>query len=250
MATYGINDTIKQLNERVEYFNTYTLTTTSFIGLSSVISGLAVENKKGATYDGGIVQSSVTEKIEADRAKWTVQYKTQLSGGGGESDPYTSQTWTMNMSQVEYPIEKFLSESDASEFQKWKNTDDEHKAKFQYFAAMSQGAGPQYGDLTGRALSAAQKTLNGLEAVLRFYPQATRTSNYKVKHTFSSRAGKLNHIDSTPGSQFDVSCSWLKTGFDWAQNNDTTWTLTETWMGAEKWDNELYGDNPWGFNGT
>jgi len=256
-----INATVKQLRERTEYFNTYSLTTAEFIGLSSEIPTLAKNNKKGSDYRyestaglSGVVQSSVTEKLEADRMKWTVQYKTNLSSGGSSTDPYTSRTWSMNMSQMEYPIERFLLSSDAFLLQKWRNTDDDHKSRYQYFEAMSQGAGPQYGDLTGRALSAANKVMKGLEGVMRFYPQATRTSIYSTKHEFATRKNKLNHIDTEPGDEFGntfggLSVQWLKSGFDWTENSDTTWTLTESWQAAEKWDPDLYGPNAWKFDG-
>ena len=159
----------------------------------------------------------------------------------------------MNMSQMEYPIERFLLSSDQVLLQKWRNTDDEHKSKYQYFEAMS-GTGPQYGELTGRALSAANKVMKGLEGVLRFYPQATRTSIYSTKHEFAIRKNKLNHIDTEPGDEFGntfggLSVQWIKSGFDWTENNDTTWTLTESWQAAEKWDPDFYGPNAWKFDG-
>lgn len=250
-----INETVKQLGERIEYFPTYTLTTTSFIGSLSSITEKAKNNKKGGKYestDRTVVESSVTEKMEADRLKWTVSYKTWLSsGGGGGDDPFISQTWSMNMTQYEFPLDRYLDPDNMAKYNSWKNMDEEHKKNFQYLELVSTGAGPQYDDLDGMALSCAKKYFAGIESVMKFYPQATRTSVYDSLHPFKTRAAALNHIDnSSVSAEFSLSCSWLKSGFDWTQNNDDTWVLTESWIGVPQnnpWDPQLYGDKQWAF---
>ena len=250
-----INDTVKQLGERTEYLPQYTLTTTSFIGPESVLSGVVTTNKKGDKYNSianTVIESSVTEKMEADRLRWNVSYKTWLSGGGGGgSDPYISQTWSMNMTQYEFPLDRYLDPDNSRKYNAWKNTDEEHKRNFQYLELVSPGAGPQYDDLSGMALSCAKKFYAGIESVMKFYPQATRTSVYDRLHEFKTRADALNHIDnSSVSAEFSLSCSWLKSGFDWTQNNDNTWVLTESWIGIpadNPWDSELYGPNQWKF---
>jgi hypothetical protein len=251
-----ISATVKQLHERVDYYDTYKMTTATFIGPESQLSGVASSNKKGSKYQGiadHIVQSSTTDKIEADRLKWTVTYKTVLStgggGGGGASDPYISRTWSMSMTQYEYPLYKYLNAEEAKLLKKWETTDDEHRGEFKYVSAFEEGTGNKlYGSLSGMPLSVATKMWNGVESVLRFYPQATRTSIYEDKQTFAYIYGNLNHIDDTPDDEFsELSCQWLKSGADWTENNDTTWTLTESWIGAPHWDSNLYGLGAWNF---
>ena len=231
------------------------MTTTSFIGPENQLSGVAMSNKKGNKYNSNentVIESSVTEKMEADRLRWNLSYKTWLSGGGGgESDPYISQTWSMNMTQYEFPLDRYLDPDNAEKYNAWKNTDEEHKKAFQYVELVSPGAGPQYANLDGMALSCAKKYFAGIESVMRFYPQATRTSVYDRLHKFKTRVEALNHIDnSSVSAEFGLSCSWLKSGFDWTQNNDDTWVLTESWIGVPQnnpWDSNLYGPSAWNF---
>ena len=250
----NIDDTIQQLGERIEYYPQYTMTTTSFIGPENQLSGVALANKKGSKYKNTqktTVESSITEKLEADRLRWNVSYKTWLSGGGGGGDDdYISRTWNMNMTQYEFPLDRYLDPDNAEKYNAWKNTDEEHKKAFQYLELVRPGAGPQYDDLSGMALSCAKKYYAGIEDVMKFYPQATRTSTYEEKKEFAERRNKLNHIDNTPENEFSLSCSWLKSGFDWTQNNDDTWVLTESWIGVpgnNPWDPQLYGDKQWEF---
>ena len=250
-----INETVKQLGEKVEFFPKYTMTTASFIGPVATLSGVALSNRKGDKFqstENTIIESSSTEKIEADRMRWNVSYKTWLSsGGGGESDPYTSQTWSMSMTQYEFSLDKYLDPDNAAKYNSWKNTDEEHKKAFKYLELVSPGAGPQYDDLDGMALSCAKKFFAGIESVIKFYPQATRTTVYDSLHNFKTRASALNHIDnSAVSAEFGLSCSWLKSQFDWTENSDTTWTLTESWIGVPSdnpWDEQLYGKDAWNF---
>lgn len=241
----------KQIGERTEYFQKYLLTTVSFIGHVGILSARANENRVGSKYMGHgrqIVKSSVLETLQANQAKWTCSYKTYLSGGG-QDDDYENQTWQMSMTQYEYPLTKYLSADAAYEVASWRETDFTHRKEFKYLEKTSKEDGPVYAELSAyRAEDVAKKEWAGIESVLKFYPQATRTSIYSSKQTFSSRADALNHIDSTPDAVFgDFSVEWLKTGFDWTQNQDGTWTLTETWIGAPSWDKDLYGSNAWSF---
>lgn len=244
----------KQIGEKVEYFSKYNLTTVSFIGEDSAISSLASTSRVGTKYQSTaktVVKSSITEKLPSDQSKWTCSYRTYLSGGGGGSDDGEDEIWSMAMTQIEYSLMKYLSADEAYQYQAWKDTNISAKQGFKYLADVSQGAGTEiYEPLTGKALDVAKKDWNGTEAVLKFYPQATRTSFYSEKKTLTSRAEKLNHIDTASVSAMsDYDVEWLKSGFDWTENQDGTWTLTETWIGAPKWDEDLYGQNAWKFVG-
>lgn len=248
-----ISDTVKQLGERVEYFPQYKMTTASFIGPESQLSAMAAANKKGDKYDSianTVIQSSVTEKMEADRLRWNVSYKTWLSGGGGGGgdDPYISRVWSMNMTQYEFPLDRYLDPENAEKYNAWKNTDLKQRKQWKYLLSTEKENGtPVYGDLSGMALSCAQKYFAGIESVMRFYPQATRTSIYEKQQEFEYIYGNLNHIDNTPSAVYKFDCEWLKSGADWTENSDTTWTLVESWIGAPHWDEELYGLGAWDF---
>jgi len=247
-----INETVQQLGERIEYFPTYTITTASFIGPISTLSGTVNDNRKGSKYenmDNTVIESSSTEKMEADRLRWNVSYKTWLSSETS-ADEAISRTWSMAMTQYEFPLERYLDPDNMRMYNSWQNMDEEHKRNFQYLELVSPGAGPQYADLTGMALSCAKKFYAGIESVMKFYPQATRTSLFDSERVTSATVSSLNHIDDTPEQVFNMNYSWLKSGFDWTQNNDDTWTLTESWIGIpgdDPWDAQLYGENQWTF---
>lgn len=240
---------IKQIGKKVEYLSGYTITTETYIGPDDEIATKASQNVVGGKYDGlsSNIRSSITEKIEADRSKWTVVYGKQASSGGGDNDDLIKQTWTMTMTQYEYPLEKYLSADEAGQVAAWEQTDIKHKKNFEFFVDMSQ-TGAVYQMLAGKALQVAKKKFAGIESVLKFYPQATCTSLYGKYSSFTDRANKLNHIDdSSLSSDFGLGVHWLKSGFDWTQNQDGTWTLTESWIGSPKWDEDLYGENAWSF---
>lgn len=243
------SDYYKQVGARTEYFKGATRTTETYIGGIASLSAVASEHPKGSKYgesDNNIVESSVLETMESDYGKWTVIFSDSKSGEG--SDTPIKEQWNMNMTQYEYPLEKYLNEDESSQLRKWKDTDEEHKKTWQYYNGKSLGAGAIYEYLNGKALEVAKKIYAGIENVMKFYPQANRVGLYDSKRTFSSRAEMLNKIDSTPDTQFDdFDVKWLKSAFDWSENSDGTWTLTESWIGAPTWDENLYGDNAWVF---
>lgn len=263
----GINDTIKQCNFTVDYNKFRTDVEISYIGTDTNIQTLASTYRVGSTISNtevldlptslsGIVSYSHLEKIESDRSKWTVKYntKTSSSNSGADEEPLAT-TFQMSMAQYEYPLERlFLSsettgDSGAWAFESWKNmTDLKHKRDYKYLSDMSQ-TGAIYTSLNGKAKDLAELYIGGTESFLRFYPQITRQRTWDEKKENNLESTALGKIDTTPNDtqkfkileEFQSSnYQWLKTGFDWAENQDGSWTLTESWLGAPEWSDKLY----------
>lgn len=226
-----------------------------YIGDLSSVCELAKENYVGSYYQlsgqlSGVVNVSNVERIESEKARWKFEYSTENNelSGDEEGNKFLKQTWTMQMSQVEYPLYKYLSAAEAANVASWENTPNEQKKVGKYISGYDNEGNPIYADLEGRARLVADKLFRGIESVTKSLPVATRTTIYRTKHSLATRAGKLNHIDATPDSKFDdFGVEWLKVGFDWNQDNTGTWTLVETWTGAPSWDKNLYGDEQWEF---
>lgn len=254
----------KQPNTIVELNENNRVITESYIGTDNQISALAYSHKAGSTYLSGQVVNSRFEKLNADQSKWTVTYRigTLSAVTPDPQDPPDTntikvlrETWSSTMAQFSYPLEKYLTSTEAAQLKGWEDLPDmSMKADYVYPAAEGE-----YDSLTGRALAIAKLKWQGTNEVIKYYPQATRTTTYNnsiISNTYDykTRGAKLNHIDNTPSVVFKgdaFAVSWLKVGFDWTQNSDGTWTLVESWLGAPTadggWNTNLYGPNQWEF---
>ena len=261
--------TVKQCSETKEYLFQKTVVKTSFIGEDEAINTLASQQKKGTAFSGlstaipySIIDSSITEKIQADRTKWTVTYsiytpKTKPGGGGGGEDdsPYYVEKDSMTMAQYQFPLYKYLLSNEAAAVRSWEllaGNDISAKQNFQY---RDEADNLQYlSAVSAKALETAKKMAAGIEYVQKSYPIMTHTEQLSARRTMTTRLEKLNHIDDSiymPSIKDSYpNFQWLKTQFDWVENDDSSWTLTESWMGTpedQPWDKDLYGLSAWKF---
>lgn len=252
--------TVQQMSETRDYLYQKTRVHVEFIGEDSAIETLASTQRKGAHYTGlsggtalssSYIDSSRTEKIQADRTKWIVDYSiyTDKSGGGGNSF-YTS-TDSMTMTQYQFPLYKYLSADEAGPVASWENldyTEVEHKKNFEY---NDNGQWKYLSAVSDKALEVAKKLFAGIEYVQKSYPQITHVEKHGIKLAMTERQNRLNHIDTSDDVPDLIDgYSWLKTQFDWQENDDSTWTLTESWIGVpedDPWDGDLYGLSGWNF---
>ena len=251
--------TVKQCSETKEYLHQKTLVRTSFIGEDSAIETLASTQKKGTAFSGlssaipySVIDSSTTEKLEADRTKWTVSYSIYTPkvkpGGGGGDDPstyYTSKD-SMTMAQYQFPLYKYLLSDEAAAVMSWENlAGNEVSAKQNFQYMKSDGSFDYLSSVSDKAYKAAKKMAAGIEYVQKSYPQITHVEQLSSFKTMTTRQNRLNHIDdSSDVPDLIANYQWLKTQYDWQENDDGTWTLTESWMGTpedQPWDEDLYG---------
>lgn len=251
-------DTVQQCNETKEYLNQKTVVRVSFIGEDSAIATLAAAQKKGTQFSGlssavahSNIDSSITKKIASDRTQWDVTYTIYSPTGPSGGDLYYTTQDSMTMVQYQFPLYKYLDADEAAAVASWENlSDDEtdHKADFEY--RMQDGSYEALSAVSEKAEKVAKKIFAGFEYVQKSYPQITHVERFDSKKTLATRRDKLNHIDDDGVPDLIDGYSWLKTQFDWQQNDDGTWTLTEAWIGVpedDAWDEDLYGDDAWTF---
>lgn len=254
--------TVQQCSETRDYLNQKTVVKVSFIGEDSAIAALASAQKKGTAFSGiggsgavahSVIDSSVTEKLQADRTRWNCTYTIYSpQGGGGGGDAYYTTLDSMTMVQQQFPLYKYLNADEAAAVASWENLSDDdvdNKKAFRY--KKPDGSYDDLSNVSAKALAVAKKILAGFEYVQKAYPQITHVERFDTKKSLTDRKNRLNHIDTTNDVPDLISgYSWLKVQFDWQQNDDGTWTLTESWMGvpdADPWDSDLYGANAWDF---
>ena len=259
----ALTATVYQSGEEIDWGQKFAMVTRTYIGPDNDILDMGKANKVGSGLNlgnglSGTVQSCKTIKLDADRSKlvYTVRSK-NYEGSGGEEDPnLLDETWQVTMAQMEVPLYRYCSPDaengdedygNAVALNAWENeTDPTLKNEFKY---MGDDGEPV--TLAGRTLDLAKLINSGVEARLVFYPQATLVTNcedYKKVSNFSNRRAALNYIDDTPNDELDLTgYSWLKSSFDWNQNADGTWVLTETWIGSPQylgdWAKGLYDKN-------
>lgn len=259
--------TVTQCGETKEYLYRKTVVRTSFIGEDAAIATLASAQKKGTQFSGlgsavahSVIESSTTEKIASDRTKWNVIYSIYSEhgsggggGGGGEDSQvyYTSQD-SMTMVQQQFPLYKYLNAEEAAAVQSWENLPPEETSRKSAFKYKDEnGEWQDLIDVSEKAKKVAEKLFAGIEYVQKSYPQITHVERFSTRRTMTTRQNRLNHIDtSSDVPNLITGYSWLKVQYDWTENDDSTWTLTESWTGipdADPWDPDLYGANAWTF---
>lgn len=276
-ADYVIEDSIKQTGETRDFLANSIKLARDYIGPDTDIRSLAATYKQGATFQdpeeldlSGTVESSRVFKMESDRSKWSVGVLIELPKGpdpGDDDDSgIISQVWSSTMAQYQYPLEKYLNGKEAFGVASWDVSDPFIKLSSQYeYSDLSVVKNPDTGkqnlsvlgefvgelkDISERAVDVSKLKWAGVDSVMKFYPQVTLTTVYTRYHHAHTREKSLGCIDTYPNRQFHQESwiSWLKTGFDWTENTDGSWTLVESWMGAPKddggWDRRLYGESP------
>lgn len=252
-------ETVKQCSETRDYLNQKTVVKVSFIGEDTAIASLASTQKKGTAFSGtggvvahSVIDSSVTEKLQSDRTKWNVTYTIYSpQGGSGGGDAFYTTLDSMTMVQQQFPLYKYLNAEEAAAVASWENLSDDdidNKKNFKY--KKTDGSYDDLSNVSEKAEKVAKKILAGFEYVQKAYPQITHVERFDSKKSLTDRKNKLNHIDNEGVPNLISGYSWLKTQFDWQQNEDGTWTLTESWMGvpeSDPWDPDLYGANAWDF---
>lgn len=237
-----------QIGWTEEYKKDVTIVTKTFIGPKTTLETAAASHRVGGKYNGSTITVSRIEKIEADQAKWTFSYGTDTSDGSGTDPDRLSELWSCTVSQYQFPLEKYLNETEAGKLRAWEMEEPDMQLKI---LETERDLDPGIrATLPGKSYDVAKLKFSGTNEVIRCYPVATRVSIYnKYKKSIDPN---LNTVDNeAPSGKFSVwsNMSWLKVQFDWEQQSDGTWKLTEAWQGAPKddggWKRKLYDE--WDF---
>jgi len=177
----------------------------------------------GASYESGIVLSSVVAPLKGDLATLTVvvDMSPDDSGDGLQTG---SVRWEVTWQQLEKPLLTHLDYTSESED----------------VAAWSEK--PNRADLVGGLSEAAQKLarliLKGVESYLVFAPVVSKRSVYKRMPT----TGDCGMIGDPPGAPAKIPTGYvyLKTTDQAVEQDDGKYQRTEQWTGADEWSEDLY----------
>lgn len=205
---------------------------------SKVISSAASADTAGRR-----LISKTLETGPGPTAKATYTYREDVgrdaSGQAAVSSDRVS--WTLTTSQITYPIEKYCGPSQGMSAQAWQLRGWRNEPDINLYNNF------RFRDPTGAVITLtdptqkiASKIMSGVETVMRFYPTLRKTTIYG-SGDIAGLGTKLSYIDK-PGSPYDGCASeWLKIGDDVTRDRTGRQTRTETWMGADSIDDDLYG---------
>ena len=154
--------------------------------------------------------------------------------------------WELTNSQEMIPISQYAGPSGGAnanlrQIELWRNGDDPD-----LYAAYQYKDGDGTVTLDGGTLKLAEKIRQGIETVMRFSPTIRKVTRYSKGHV-AGLGKKLSHIDTpsdAPSGMANAAKAWLKIGDNLSIAGDGTQTRTELWLGADSWDENLYGEPP------
>lgn len=179
----------------------------------------------------------------------TLTVVARVGSTGGETPSQArvkKTTWSMRNVQQNVSIYRYLSPSyteGKKDVELWREEKD--NALFSQKKYMING---QVVTLSGGAAKLAEKFAAGIEEVMRFYPVIQKVRIYS-SWNIHNVGDDLTEIGAPSGcpSGWITGWQWLKIGDDVVCNSDGSATRTESWMGAETFDTNLYGSSRWAF---
>lgn len=153
--------------------------------------------------------------------------------------------WTCRGVRIDKPIESYCGMTNDNPRRKhidlWRRESDPSLADSMKYHSESG----DIVELTAADQAVVRKIMNGTESVMRFYPQVSRVRTYPSKYT-PPGLENLGRIDTPSGyANLPSGYVWLKVQDDVADQASGEHTRTESWIGAESWDTDLYGPNRW-----
>ena len=217
--------------------------------------------------EGGKIRSSSLRRAPGNMGVLTLNMEI-VEDDGDELDPKVlKETWSIKSCRNDVSILAYCGSAENSPNREWiecwqKEPDADIAATGKF--RKSDGT---ISDLSEQDHNAATSDLmakirQGVESVIRFYPQITCRRIYdKPPKEVMKHLGYINN-PSSPGSDAKYprnlssiiqSHQWLNIQDDAEENSDDTWTRTESWIGILKtdnpdsapWDANLYGESRW-----
>lgn len=202
-------------------------------------------------------------RIEGVTGRVAAVSATRQNGGLGTleltmSERETTEVWNLDFMEIQKPIRAWHADAENEEdrpdpgaldsWERLKDLDGAWKAYQGFYTSTEMSSSTQ---LAGATLTLAKKILKGVEAFNVYAPILTRVS---IVNNLSGLedVGKDVGAICVPAPSDDIVGSaavatlaalakqWLKTADSLQGALDGTFQRTETWVGAEKWDGDLY----------
>ena len=247
-----------QFGREIAYKGPYT-------SLQTALKALAVGD---TIVSGYVLRSASLRRAPAGLGVLTLS---MVPGGDDESESgevsvgsLTKDTWHIKSSRNDVSIYGYCNGSTVSgseganraDIEMWRAEKDPTLYRDNKF---KDDSGTEYA-LNSQASLIAEKIKLGIEAVIRFTPVVSRSRIYSGRPPAClENLGEINTppLVSSGSSSSEWSSiktmapvglaaaldgwEWLKVQDDADENGDGTWTRTESWLGAEHWDENLYG---------
>lgn len=209
------------------------------------------------------LDSAIVEQKEAgEHATITFTWYSDPNGKE-DDDPSTDPivSWTLSYGQSNVNVLAYCTNSDplssdtqgyttgesyASRIQAWWNQPQDtayYQPAYKFVSALGAGKIQEL----GLAEKAIAKKLQQGRNPMRHYPIITKTSVYPNQKLDSFDIPRLDELagsgdlSDSPFSGSTVYKDWLKVGLTYNYNGQTnSTTITETWWGAEEWDEDFY----------
>ena len=202
-------------------------------------------------------------RIEGAAGRVAAVSATRQNGGLGTleltmSERETTEVWNLDFMEIQKPIRAWHADAENEEdrpdlaaLASWERLTDQDGAWEAYQGFYTSTEMSSSTQLTGATLTLAQKILKGIEAFNVYAPILTRVSVVNDLSKLED-VGKDVGAICVPAASDDVVGSaavatltvlakqWLKTADSLQGALDGTFQRTETWVGAEKWDGDLY----------
>lgn len=130
----------------------------------------------------------------------------------------------------------------------WENLKDTNPTAYAAYQTSAEASSSN--TLTGSTLTLAKMIREKfITSILSFTPSITRVSTLTSLESFASNVGKIEtptaSTDTTVGALditnlTNTATAWLKTADRIQSSLDGTFTRTETWIGADEWNENLY----------
>lgn len=208
---------------------------------------------KGNTFDTNwIILSTELRDLPGYMAKLSISLVQKGTTTEGYPDALET-TWEIVWQQVEKPItaNPVLVDQGSGTTQTcvdlvaaWKDSPQQRKRNYQVplntlTREADANVDADWEDLPAgsEALKVCQKLAAGIEGYLVFSPVVTKKTKYSTSPAgLSGGCGKIETPAVVPNGDY----VYLKNGDTVIQQEDKTWTRTETWQGADAWDTDLY----------
>ena len=208
---------------------------------------------KGQTYEGAwLILSTELRDLPGGMAKLNISLVAKGTTTSNYPDPLET-TWEITWQSVEKPItaNPNLVDQGSGTTQDvvdlvaaWKDSPQQRKRNYQVpLNTLTREADPNvdadWEDLpeASEALKVCQKLAAGIEGYLVFSPVVTKKTKYSTSPVgLSGGCGIIETPAVTPSGDY----VYLKNGDTVLEQDDKTWTRTETWQGADSWDTDLY----------
>jgi hypothetical protein len=222
---------------------------------------------RGDEYDGMLISTWSLRRSAGDQGVLTISFiEKDVTDDTGLRSP-KKETWSIKTCRNDVSILGYCGKDENNPNREWiecwqKEPDAEVAAGNNYTrpdGSISDLLIESHGAATSELIA---KIRQGIESVMRFYPQITRRRVYSAPP--DGMMENLGYIDTPgspganakhPGNLSNIinKHQWVKIQDDCDESSDDSWTRVESWVGILKgdspdsapWDEDLYGANRW-----